>query len=120
MKPSEDIRVEHKVKIIFPLFEKYMKQFTIKLSHAVKEDLTKKTWNFILNERQSTNLLSEHVIESNWDTFQQYFGQKKKVYFFYQEPIKGLAVIDSKLWMFDDSKVAINFFKRQKDKGRSE
>ncbi len=84
-----------------------------------KVDMTKCAWWFIVDERNSSDLLKPHVFEKAWEKFEQYFLQKRELFLFVEEAIIGLVSKEGKFWLFFEPETAITFFNKQQDRPKN-
>ncbi len=86
---------------------------------SYKVDMTKNPWWFILDERNSSDILKPHVFEQAWEKFEQFFLQKKEIYLFVEEPIVGLVNKEGKFWLFFEPATANKFFHKQLERPKN-
>jgi hypothetical protein len=79
-------------------------------------DMTKSPWWFIVDERNSSNVLKSHVFEQAWEQFEQYFLQKTELFLFVEEAVVGLVSKEGKFWLFFEPETASKFFLKQQDR----
>jgi len=84
-----------------------------------KVDMTKSPWWFIVDERNSSDVLKSHVFEQAWENFEQFFLQKKEIFLFVEEAIVGLVSKEGKFWLFFEPETANKFFLKQQDRPKN-
>ncbi len=86
---------------------------------ARKVDMTKTPWWFIIDERNSCDVLKPHVFEQAWEKFEQYFFQKREIFLFVEEAVAGLVSKEGKFWLFFETETASKFFNKQQDRPKN-
>jgi len=116
MEQSVPMTLESQVQILSPVLIKQAEKLALSITKVIKIDLSKYHWWLISDVRTKTDFEKPYVIENALEDFQEFFQQKKDLYYFLELPVASLVKKEPKFWVFFDPKLAASYFFKQGEK----